>query len=369
MKRIGILGGGQLARMMALAGHPLGFSFRVWDPAPDAPASAVAEHVCAPWDDPAALARFCEGLDVVTLELEALPLPTAKAVASRVPMHPSPRALAATGDRLAEKEFARSLGIPVAPFARVEHAGSIAAAFERVGAPAILKTRTQGYDGRGQFAVSSAKGAKWAWENAGRRPGVLEGFVPFRRELSLVCVRDRRGAVVFYPMVENLHRGGVLQRTLAPAPQLDAAVEAEAHAQARRVLEALDYVGVLTLEYFEVEGGLVLNEMAPRAHNSGHWTIEGAATSQFENHLRAVAGLPLGPVDLRGGAVLRNLLGRVPDPGLLLSIPGAHLHLYGKEPREGRKLGHVTLTATAPEMLASSDRALAVLLDGQAAAG
>lgn len=364
MKSFGILGGGQLARMMALAGHSLGLSCRVWDPNDDAPASSVAQHICADWDDPNALNEFCDGLDVATIEFEAVPMSTAKSVASRLAMYPSPRALSATADRLGEKEFAKSLGIRTAPFARVENPGCIGLAFEKVGCPAIFKTRTQGYDGKGQFVVSTVNGAKWAWENSGRRVGILEGFVPFSRELSLVCVRAKNGNIAFYPIVENLHRGGILQKTTAPATNVSEQMQSEAQSQAKKVLEALEYVGVLTLEYFDVDGDLVLNEIAPRVHNSGHWTIEASETSQFENHVRSITGLPLGSTSLRCPAVMRNLIGKVPNASLILNIDGAHLHLYGKEPREGRKLGHVTVTSTASQTLDVNDRALATLLNG-----
>jgi 5-(carboxyamino)imidazole ribonucleotide synthase len=364
VKVVGILGGGQLARMMALAGHALGLRLRVFDPAADASAAAVAEHVCANWDDSAALARFCEGLDVATIELEALPLDTARAVASRVPMRPSPRALAACQDRLVEKELARSLGLATTTFAPIDREEDLAPALERVGSPALLKHRTLGYDGRGQALVRNLGDAREAWHAGGARPSLLEAFVRFDREVSQVAVRSLAGEVSYYPLVENLHEGGVLRRTTAPAPDLRADIERQAREAARLALENLDYVGVLTLEFFEVEGRLLLNEMAPRVHNSGHWTIEGAATSQFENHLRAVTGLPLGSTQVRGWSLLRNILGEEPDPARVLAIPDAHLHLYGKQPRAGRKLGHVTLTASSPEALDARARELDMALQG-----
>lgn len=366
MKTVGILGGGQLARMLALAGHPLGLRFRVFDPSPQPPAAVVAEHVRAAWNDREALARFCDGLAVATFELEGVAAATARAVEARVPLHPSPRALDATRDRLGEKEFARSLDIATAPFARVDTASAVGAALARVGTPAILKSRSEGYDGRGQSLVRSADEAREAFERGGRRPALLEGLVPFRRELSLLAVRDRRGRTAWYPLVENQHRGGILHRSEAPAAAVSPALEAEAHEIAGRVLTALDYVGVITFELFDVGERLLLNEIAPRVHNSGHWTIEGAVTSQFENHVRAVAGLPLGSCRTRCASVLRNILGRLPDAASVLAVPGAHLHLYGKEPREGRKLGHVTITADDDASLAERERQVAEALEAVA---
>lgn len=365
MKTVGILGGGQLARMLALAGHPLGLRLRAWDPSPDASAAAVAEHVCGAWDDPAALERFCRGLDVATLELEGLPLATARAVAARVPLYPSPDALAATRDRLDEKRLAVSLGIGTAPFAAVDDEAGLLAALREVGAPAVLKRRTQGYDGRGQAVVRDEDSALRAWREMGCAPAILEGFVPFERELSIIAVRALDGRLAFYPLVENLHREGILRRSIAPAPGVEPALESEARRLATRLLEALGYVGVATLELFEVDGRLLLNEVAPRVHNSGHWTIEGAATSQFENHLRAVAGLPLGSTEAVGCSLLLNLLGEAPDAAALLAIPDVHLHLYGKAPRRGRKIGHVTARAASPAVLGERLRSIEAVIGAQ----
>lgn len=358
MSVVGILGGGQLARMLALAGHPLGLRLRVFDPSPDAPAKAVAEHVCARWDNAEAITRFCEGLDVATLEFESVPLATATSVAAHVRLAPSVRALAATQDRLVEKELARSLGIATTPFATIEHADDVQHAVERVGCPAVLKHRTLGYDGRGQAIVQSAEQARNAWLADGARPSVLEQLVNFDRELSLVVVRSSNGEAAFYPLVENLHQGGVLRRTLAPAPRLGLALTAEAQRIATVLLDHLGYVGVMALEFFECSGRLLLNEIAPRVHNSGHWSIEGAETSQFENHLRAVLGLPLGSTSPVGCSALLNLIGTMPDTERILRMPDTHLHLYGKAPRHGRKLGHVT--ARAPDAARLEDRMNAV---------
>jgi len=345
VKLVGVLGGGQLARMLALAGLPLDLRVRAWDPSPDPPAAPVAEHVHGEWGDPAALDRFVRGLEVATLELEGIPVATAEAVAARVPLYPSARALAATRDRLEEKRLALAHGIATAPFAAVDDEASLVAALHEVGVPAVLKRRTEGYDGRGQAVVRDEASALRAWRELGGATSVLEGFVAFEREVSIVAARALDGRVAFYPLVENLHRDGILRRTIAPAPGVSAELETAARDLAARLLEALGYVGVAAFELFEVGGRLLLNEIAPRVHNSGHWTIEGASTSQFENHLRAVTGLPLGSTEPLGFSAMCNLIGDAPDPAALLAIPGVHLHLYGKEPRAGRKIGHVTVRA------------------------
>ncbi len=348
---IGILGGGQLGRMLALAGYPLGLRFRFLDPASDAPVRYLADQVVALYDDHLALAQFSDGLIVATYEFENVPVATARAIEQRVPVFPPPQALEVAQDRLAEKRFFTHLNIPTAPFAPVDDRASLDAAIERIGLPAILKTRRLGYDGKGQALIGRREDIDDAWCALGRQPLILEGFVSFVRELSVLAVRGQDGAVVCYPLVENLHRNGILYRSIAPAPGLSANVQLLAETYARRVLEALDYVGVLAIELFEVDASrtgsarLLANEMAPRVHNSGHWTIEGAVTSQFENHLRAIVGLPLGDSSARGCAAMVNLIGSLPDTTMLLALPDTHLHLYDKAPRPGRKLGHVTICA------------------------
>jgi 5-(carboxyamino)imidazole ribonucleotide synthase len=234
----------------------------------------------------------------------------------------------------------------VPPWRPVASLAELGRAVAELGCPAVLKTRRLGYDGKGQEVIREPGGVEAAWARLGGAPLLLEAFVRFDRELSILAVRGRDGATACYPLVENLHAGGILRRSLAPAPGVSAALQAEAESQARRVLDALAYVGVLAIELFQVGDRLLANEMAPRVHNSGHWTIEGAETSQFENHLRAVARLPLGSTAPRGASAMLNLIGDVPDASAILAIPGAHLHLYGKASRPGRKLGHVTLTAT-----------------------
>ena len=367
MKTIGILGGGQLGRMLALAGYPLGLRFRFLDPAAEAPAEQVAERVSGAYEDIVALEQFAPGLDLVTYEFENVPVETARFLAQRLPVLPPPEALEAAQDRVTEKSFFRKAGLSTAPFEAADSRQELATAVGRLGLPAVLKTRRYGYDGKGQFLLREPDDVPRAWEKLGGVPLVLEGFVSFEREVSLLGVRSRTGEVAFYPLVENHHRDGMLRLSLAPAPGLTTELQAEAEDHGRRVLEALNYVGVLAIEFFQVggdQGGrLLANEMAPRVHNSGHWTIEGAETSQFENHLRALLGLPLGSPAARGHSAMLNLIGTIPESAALLALPGAHLHLYGKTPRPGRKLGHLTLRADEPEALRHVlDRALPLVL-------
>jgi 5-(carboxyamino)imidazole ribonucleotide synthase len=365
---IGILGGGQLGYMLALAGYPLGLHFRFLDPSPEAPVGRIATRITAPYNDDSALKKFAAGLELVTYEFENVPVETARFLAERVPVLPPPAALEAAQDRLNEKRLFQKLGIAIAEFAEVADREALDAAVKQIGLPAILKTCRMGYDGKGQWILRSPEDVSRAKselpeasmprsasdaETALHTSFVLERLVPFTRELSVLAVRGRTGETAVYPLVENHHRGGILRLSLAPAPQLDRAVQQAAEDAARRVLDALHYVGVLAIEFFEHEGRLLANEMAPRVHNSGHWTIEAAVTSQFENHLRAVMGLPLGSTNAIGCSAMLNLIGEVPDPAEVLAVRDAHLHLYGKSPRPGRKLGHVTLRASSPEQLAS----------------
>ena len=346
--RVGVLGGGQLGRMLALAGHPLGFTFRFFDPDPSAPAGQVGELIAGAYDDDAALARFATGLDLVTYEFESVPRAAADFVASRVQVWPPVAALAATQDRLAERELFESVQVPVAPYMNISSVLALAEAVAHVGFPALLKTRTHGYDGKGQVAVGAIEEATAAWQSVGERPCILERRVEFRRELSVIAVRGHDGSIAVYPLVENLHSEGILRASFAPAV-VDPGVQEEASEFARRVADQLGYVGVFAIELFDTDAGLIANEMAPRVHNSGHWTIEGAVTSQFENHLRAIAALPLGSTASRGFAGMLNLIGTVPPMGRLLDVEGAHVHLYGKSPRAGRKLGHVTVCESSSD--------------------
>jgi 5-(carboxyamino)imidazole ribonucleotide synthase len=360
---IGILGGGQLGYMLALAGYPLGLHFRFFDPSPEAPVGRIASRVTAEFGDEAALEKFANGLALVTYEFENVPVAAVRFLAERVPVLPSPAALEVAQDRLREKELFRSLGIPTTDFVAVAEGDALDGAVKKLGLPAILKTCRMGYDGKGQWLLKSqedvarAKQEMRANAKVGSEPSeapfILERFVSFTRELSVIAVRGRTGEAAVYPLVENHHRGGILRLSLAPAPQLSPEIQRAAERAARGVFEKLQYVGALAIEFFERDGELLANEMAPRVHNSGHWTIEGALTSQFENHLRAVAGLPLGSTLAIGSSAMLNLIGEVPDPAEVLAVRDAHLHLYGKSPRAGRKLGHVTLRASSSEQLAS----------------
>jgi 5-(carboxyamino)imidazole ribonucleotide synthase len=315
---VACIGGGQLGRMLGLAGLPLGLCFRFLDPSPDACAHDVGELVAAPYDDSAALDRLADGAAVVTYEFENVPVEAA----ARIGAVPGPKALELGQDRLREKELFRSLGIPTARFGGVGETGL----------PALVKSRRLGYDGKGQRLLER--------DGPIGDDELAEELVRFDRELSIVGVRARDGETRFWPVAENLHRDGILRVTRAPAT---GAPQAEADRICTLLMDALGYVGVLAVELFDVGGRLLANEFAPRVHNTAHWTIDGAETSQFENHLRAILGLPLGPTRARTPSVMVNLIGSVPDLGELLALPGAHVHLYGKDPREGRKVGHVTL--------------------------
>ena len=335
MTRVGVLGGGQLAKMLALAGAPLDIRLTVVEPAPHPPAATVAQVVAAPYDS-AEARHALASCDVVTVELENVPVEVLVWLAERVPVHPSPDAVAAAQDRRAEKLALRAAGAVTAP---IDH---------EAGLPAIVKARYGGYDGRAQRRVETP--AELAAALAVLPAPIVEGVVEFGRELSVIGVRGHDGVTAIYPLIENVHCDGLLHSSRAPA-----IVSAHARQEATRLVHALttrfDYVGVLAVELFDTGEGLVANEMAPRVHNSGHWTIEGAVTSQFEQHLRAICGLPLGETAVRGVAAMINLIGRVPHLAALLAVPGAHVHIYGKQPRAGRKLGHVTVVADDADTL------------------
>jgi 5-(carboxyamino)imidazole ribonucleotide synthase len=357
MTTVGILGGGQLARMLALSGAPLGLRFLVMDTAGDACAGQFAPMVVGDYRDDAALAEFASRIDVATFDFENVPAESARWLATRVPVFPSPRALATAQDRLVEKTLFRELDIPVPAFAAIAVRADLDAAIARIGTPCILKTRRLGYDGKGQFRIKAPADADAAWDALGVQAEtvglILEAFVPFQRELSVVAVRGRDGEFRAWPLTENWHVDGVLSASLAPA-SVDAALAAIAIGHARKLAEALDYVGVFALELFCRDGQLLANELAPRVHNSGHWTIEGSDTSQFQNHLRAVLGLPLGDTRMLGHACMLNWIGAMPDAGAVLREPGGHWHDYGKAPRDGRKVGHATLRCDDPLQLADA---------------
>ena len=357
MTTVGILGGGQLARMMALSGAPLGLRFRVLDNVADACAGQFAPMVVGDYTDQAALAEFASQVDVATFDFENVPAESAQWLSERVPVFPNPRALAVAQDRLAEKTLFRELGIPVPDFSDIESRGQLEAAVARLGTPCILKTRRLGYDGKGQFRLRSDADIAAAWDALGAQAPkvglILEGFVAFERELSVVAVRGRDGEFRPWSLTENWHVDGVLSASLAPA-RVEADLQASAFRQARQLAEALDYVGVFALELFCRNGELLANELAPRVHNSGHWSIEGAETSQFQNHLRAVLGLPLGDTRNLGHACMLNWIGEMPEAGAVLVEAGGHWHDYGKSPRAGRKVGHATLRSDSSGELADA---------------
>lgn len=365
MTTVGILGGGQLARMLALSGAPLGLRFLVLDTVADACAGQFAPLIVGDYRDEAALAEFASRIDIATFDFENVPAESAQWLSARAPVFPSPRALAVAQDRLAEKTLFRELGIPVPEFADVPDRAALDAAIVRIGTPCILKTRRLGYDGKGQFRIKTPADADAAWAALGAQAAtvglILEAFVPFERELSVVAVRGRDGEFRTWPLTENWHVDGVLSVSVAPARTDDALANA-AFAHARALADALDYVGVFALELFCKDGALLANELAPRVHNSGHWTIEGSETSQFQNHLRAVLGLPLGDTGMLGHACMLNWIGAMPDGDVVLREPGGHWHDYGKEPRAGRKVGHATLRADSRAALANAVRRVGAAL-------
>ena len=346
---IGILGSGQLGRMLAIAALKLGLRTHVYSPETEAPAyDAAAVRTVAPFNDEEALKRFAAAVDIVTYELENVPTETVEFLAERLPVRPGARALALTQDRLIEKSFLRDLGLKTAPFVGVEDAGALARAVAELGRPAILKTRRFGYDGKGQSLIREGSNVAAVHRALGGAPMILEGFIAFEREVSVVAARSLEGEVVAYDLSENEHDRHILARSRAPAPvSVETALEAKRIAAA--VLEALDYVGVLAVELFVTRDrqgreSLVVNEIAPRVHNSGHWTLDGAQTSQFEQHLRAIAGWPLGAPTRRGRVEMHNLIGEDAEEWRdILAQPDLCLHLYGKlEIRPDRKMGHVT---------------------------
>ena len=354
--RVGVIGGGQLGRMLAQAGADLGIQVTTLDPAAASPAAQVAPAIVASYDDERALLDLAERSDVITFEFENVPAASTRFLADRgVPLFPAPKALEVAQDRLSEKTLFTDVGLPAPMFASVEDLDSLHAAIDAIGAPALLKTRRLGYDGKGQAHVHGHERAEDAWRAVGEVPSILEAVVPFTREVSVLGARAQDGQTRFWPLVQNRHREGILRVSLAPAPSLTEELQTAAERHARALMEELDYVGVLAIELFVMDGErgpqLLGNEMAPRVHNSGHWTIEGSQTSQFAQHLRAICGLPLGGTAMRGHAAMVNLVGELPDPAAILAVPGAHLHLYGKQPRPGRKLGHVTVLAEDPETL------------------
>ncbi len=362
--KVGILGGGQLARMLAEAGVPMGLEFVFFDPKPDACAAALGELVVGDWHDAEARSRL-EDCDRITADFENVPAEVLDSLAERVTVRPAPSAFAAAQDRLEEKRMFERLDIPVGPFAPVSSRSELLEAIERIGLPAVLKTRRLGYDGKGQAVLRSQEDLEPAWQRLGDHDLILEGWVDYRHECAMTAVRSASGEVRCYPLSWTVHADGILRLALAPAP-VAAELQERAEVLARRLIEALDYVGALSLELFATADGLLANEFAPRVHNSAHWTIEGAVTSQFENHLRAVCDWPLGDTSARGHSLMVNWIGEMPGPGQLLDIPGLAWHDYTKAPRPGRKIGHATLVAETADELSGRALKLADRLDPQA---
>ncbi len=348
---IGVLGGGQLGRMLALAGLPLGERFVFMDPSKEACARHVGDMVTGSYDDVGQLAELARRSDVVTYEFENVPVACARFLSDRVTVYPPARALEVSQDRFLEKSFFESVGVPTARFGPAETREEFDAEVARIGLPAVVKTRRFGYDGKGQAVLRTQADCEKAWAALGAAPLIVEAFVPFEREASIICVRSTKGETRFYPLVENVHRAGILRASFPASPRLGESLTRDAQAFATKVLDALSYVGVLTIEFFVKDGALVANEMAPRVHNSGHYSIEGAETSQFENHVRALLGLPLGDTRMVGEVAMLNAIGKMPPKKELLAEAGVHLHGYGKDSAPGRKVGHATLRTKAREEL------------------
>ena len=331
--------------MLAQAGRRLGIELRFLAPDPESPAGRHAEMIVAEYENEAALTHFIDGVDVVTYEFESIPIAAVRSVAERTPVRPSVAALENAQDRAYEKQCFEELGIPSPRSAPADTLREARAALEMVGIPAVLKTRRHGYDGKGQAVIRERSDLERAWVTVSGAPSILESFVRFTRELSIIAARSLNGDIAFYPLIENHHSEGILRFSLAPAPNIAESVQKRAEEFARKIMEQFDYVGVLAIEFFDTPDGLLANEMAPRVHNSGHWTIEGADTSQFENHLRAVTGMELGSTDVHGVCGMVNVIGQEPDVARLSEIPDVHVHMYGKTPAPRRKLGHITVTA------------------------
>jgi 5-(carboxyamino)imidazole ribonucleotide synthase len=342
---VGIVGAGQLGRMLALAGYPLGLDFLFLDRSTEVPAGALAPLLVGEFTDQRLLRRLARRSAVLSFDWENISVPALRAATRGLPTRIAPplRALATGQDRLAEKRLFERLQIPTTRHAPVNSRAALWRAAGRIGLPGVLKTRRMGYDGKGQRVIRDHAGLDAAWQELGGVPLLYEEFVPFEAEVSGIGVRDRAGHEALYPLSRNWHSQGILRLTLAPWPA--PALERQARRHLRALLREFHYVGVLAVEFFVRNGRLIANELAPRVHNSGHWTIEGATTSQFENHLRAITGLPLGSTAARAHAAMINLIGQMPRRADLMAIPGLHLHDYGKTPRPGRKLGHCTVLA------------------------
>lgn len=359
LTRVGIVGGGQLGRMLAQAGAPLDLRFTFLDPGSEPCASAHGEHLQADWQDAAALERLIETCDAITFEFENVPFEAVERLAERRPAYPPAQALATARDRWLEKSLFRALEIAVPPIARIDSQADLDAAVADIGLPAVVKTRTMGYDGKGQKVMREAGDVAGTFDELGGVPLILEGFIDFDHEISVIAVRARDGEIRHWPVVRNEHRQGILHCSV---PQTAHPLQPQAEDYASRVMNELDYVGVMAFEFFVTEDGLLANEIAPRVHNSGHWSIEGAVTSQFENHVRAVSGLPLGETARLAPCAMLNVIGAFPEREAVLALPGTRWHDYGKAPRPGRKIGHVTILAADDDTLKSRVAAVESLL-------
>ncbi|MBT3334820.1 MAG: 5-(carboxyamino)imidazole ribonucleotide synthase [Methylococcales bacterium] len=358
--KIGILGGGQLARMLALAGYPLGLDFAIIDPSNDAGAIGLANHLHGAYDDESLLHELAQQTDIVTYEFENVPASVAQLLAQHTQIAPCARALAIAQDRLIEKKFFHDLNIPTTNFAAVNSLDDLEQAIKTIGFSAILKSCRMGYDGKGQVLLHGPEDLVSAWNSMRNSPSIVEGFVPHTREISIIAARRPNGETVFYPLSENSHSQGILRVSRCC---IDDPKQHEAEQYLARIMEELDYVGTIALELFEVQGQLLANEFAPRVHNSGHWTIEGAETSQFENHLRAILDWPLGSTQAKGYSGMVNFIGGLPPTEQVLAIKNTHQHLYAKQPRPGRKVGHATIRTDDPELFESSLKKLTQLAE------
>ena len=344
-KTIGIIGGGQLARMLAFAAYQFGYRIAIFEPEKDCPASQVTDkHFCAQYDDTKALEEFAKSCDIVTFEFENIPIDAVKTIQQHVEIFPNPDALGHTQDRLSEKQFVSSLGLKCAPFYEINSLVDLQNAVAKNGVPAILKTRRFGYDGKGQFVITSNDEIETAWNELGQKPCILEGMVNFSFETSIILTRNAKGEVLYFPSSQNMHKGGILRKSVVPSPLNFDQIE-QSRVIGKKIAENLNYVGTLAVEIFVSDDGLVVNEIAPRVHNSGHWAIEGCKTSQFEAHIRAIAGLPLGSSALMArGVEMENLIGDEVLHAFKLAADGnCFVHLYGKQQiKVGRKMGHFT---------------------------
>lgn len=349
--------------MMGLAGIPLGFEFVFLDPATDACASATGALLHAGFDDAGAARKLAESVDVATFDFENVPESTARSLEQFCPLYPASNALGAGQDRAAENELLTSLGIRVPPYHVVSSRTDLLDGLDNLGYPAVLKTRRFGYDGKGQAILRDPEDRERAWQKLGDSKLVLESFIPFDAECSLVAVRGLDGDTRIWPLTRNIHSNGILKLSMPGV--FEDALQQEAARQMRAMLEHFDYTGVLTIEFFLLDGELLVNEFAPRVHNSGHWTIDGATCSQFENHVRAITGLPLGKTDMAAHSLMFNWIGEMPDRNRAMMLPGLHWHDYGKAPKPGRKIGHATLTADSREALQTQAVDLAQMAGGE----